>query len=900
MPTQLPTQPKAINYLCQFCPNDVDPFDTVNWRTTDCELRDFKTGKRIWHMDGAEVPETWTDQAATIVASKYFYRGDDRPETSVRQLIQRVVDTFTAWARESGVFADEDSLRAWSNDLAYLLLHQMYAFNSPVWFNVGVREKPQCHACFILSVDDTMESIMELADTEVMLFRYGSGCGTNLGSLRSSKEAISGGGQASGPLSFMRGYDAFAAATKSGGKTRRAAKMQLLNADHPDIEGFINAKRDEELKAVALMGAGYDDTEAYDSVSYQNANFSVTAPDAFMHAAVEGKPWTLRGVHDKSYTEQTSASDLLGLIAKRTWECADPGLAFIDRVNDHNTVAHLEEIKACNPCAEYWFLNDTACNLGSVNLVKFLDENNQVDAKKLHRAVSCVFIAHELVIEHAGYPHPVVEERSRQFRTVGVGFANLGAMLMRMGLPYESESARGVAGAITSIISAGAYEQSAHLAARFGPFEGYDAQSFDTVMYKHHDAAASLAISAGNPLVFSLASYGDRLWHSARALIAEHGVRNAQATALAPTGTIAFMMDCDTTGIEPDFALIKHKKLAGGGTLKIVNRSVPQALRNLGYTDTQVSEIEEYLRTNEHLEGAPHLHTDHLAVFDVAVGHGPSGRAISYRGHIEMMAACQPFVSGAISKTVNMPKASTVEDIRNAYILAWRLGLKAVSIYRDGSKGYQPLNTGTGDSDDSSDVEVVPADHTVVSDIAVSGEGFHRPKTSRRALPDDRDSITHKFSIAGYKGYLTVGLYDDGTPGELFIRMANQGTFVNGAMDTLAKTASVALQYGTPLGSVIAAWKHQQFEPHGITGDSRIRIAKSVVDYVARYLELKFTRKRTVSKDTGPVELAPVLPETTEVSEESTGNPCPSCGTIMVRTGKCNTCPACGTNTGCG
>ncbi len=785
----------------------------------------------VFEQRDVEVPAFWSQQATNIVVSKYF-RGPLKPkagefrESSVRQLIGRVVDTITEWARKDGYFAGEADLQAFRDDLKHLLVYQKAAFNSPVWFNCGIEKHPQCSACFINSVDDTLESILTLAKTEGMLFKFGSGTGTNLSSLRSSRESLAGGGTASGPVSFMKGYDAFAGVIKSGGKTRRAAKMVILNAEHPDIVDFVTCKVDEEKKAWALIDAGYDGSfngPAYSSVFFQNSNNSVRVPDDFMRAVLDNGTWQTRAVVDGRPMDTYKARDLMRMIAEATHVCGDPGMQFDTTINEWHTCPNSDRINASNPCSEYMFLNDSACNLASINLMKFVDARGEFDVAAFRAAVDTLIIAQEVLVDNASYPTKSIERNSHDYRPLGLGYANLGALLMSRGLPYDSDAGRHYAAAITALMTGESYAASARIARDHGgPFAGYERNRdpFLRVMRKHRDSMKDVNAFVVPEDLFAAAADA---WDEAVELGEEHGYRNAQTTVLAPTGTIGFMMDCDTTGIEPDIALVKYKKLVDGGLMKIVNQTIPAALARLGYPEAQIKAIVDYVDETGTIEGAPHLDEKHLPVFDCAFKPARGSRSIHHMGHIRMMGAAQPFISGAISKTVNVPKDATVDDIMQAYIESWRLGVKAIAIYRDGSKRTQPLNTSRDKTPEAAKAEAKAAQHPV-----------------RRKLPDERQAITHKFEIAGHEGYITVGLYEDGMPGEIFLVMAKEGSTISGFADAFAQAVSYALQYGVPLQVLVDKFSHVRFEPAGMTKNPQVRIAKSIVDYVFRWLATKF------------------------------------------------------------
>jgi len=902
----------------------IDPFDEVEWELRAAVIGNEK-GDVVFEQRDVEIPKTWSQQATNIVVSKYFRGeiGTPARETSVRQLIGRVVNTITEWARVGRYFASDEDLQAFSDDLKHILVHQKAAFNSPVWFNCGFEKHPQCSACFINSVQDTMDSILTLARTEGMLFKFGSGTGTNLSTIRSSKELLAGGGTASGPVSFMKGYDAFAGVIKSGGKTRRAAKMVILNADHPDIVEFINCKVDEEKKAWALIDAGYDGSftgTAYSSVFFQNSNNSVRVTDDFMRAVLDDGGWETHAVTNGRVMDAYRARDLMQLIAAGTHVSGDPGMPFDTTINEWHTCPATDRIYASNPCSEYMFLNDSACNLASINLMKFVksdDPNAEFDVVAYKAAIRTLITAQEIIVDYASYPTSSIEKNSHAYRPLGLGYANLGALLMSRGLPYDSDGGRDYAAALTALMTGEAYAQSARIARDCGgPFAGYDRnrEPFLRVMRKHRDAMRD--VNARN-VPSELYQTARTSWDDAVDLGEQHGYRNAQATVLAPTGTIGFMMDCDTTGVEPDIALVKYKKLVGGGLMKIVNQTVPMALKRLGYTPTQIDAIVEYIDKNETIEGAPGLKESHLPVFDCAFKAAKGQRSIHYMGHIKMMGATQPFISGAISKTVNVPKDATVEEITQAYIQSWKLGAKAISIYRDGSKRTQPLNT----SRDKTAAEQVQAVAAAMATGPV-----------RRKLPDERHAITHKFDIAGHEGYITVGLYENGQPGEIFLVMAKEGSTISGFADAFAQAISYALQYGVPLQALVDKFSHVRFEPSGMTRNPDIRFAKSIVDYIFRWLASKFlspeaqyyagvngrdideihasghTLTPTADKtaaDAPPAATAAAPQVGTTATPFSTiqnqedAPPCSTCGSIMIRSGACYKCVNCGNTSGC-
>jgi ribonucleoside-diphosphate reductase alpha chain len=913
-----PREAPGLKFERFFTRDGIDPFDEIEWDLRTAVITSER-GEIVFEQRDVEMPKFWSQQATNIVVSKYFRGTLATPERerSVKQLIGRVVDTITAWARAQQYFASQAELQAFSADLKHVLVYQKASFNSPVWFNCGFEPAPQCSACFINSVDDTMDSILTLARTEGMLFKYGSGTGTNLSSLRSAKEPLAGGGTASGPVSFMKGYDAFAGVIKSGGKTRRAAKMVILNADHPDIVDFINCKVEEEKKAWALIDAGYDGSftgPAYASVFFQNSNNSVRVPDEFMRAVLDDGVWQTRAVRTGEVMETYKARDLMRMIAEATYVCGDPGMQFDTTVNDWHTCPATSRINASNPCSEYMFLDDSACNLASINLMKFLREDpktpgvSHVDVQAFIACVNTVITAQEIIVDNASYPTKAIEKNSHEYRPLGLGYANLGALLMSRGLPYDSDGGRDYAATITAIMHGAANAQSARIARdQGGPFAGYEKnrEPFLRVMRKHR--AALKDIDRTN-VPRGLYDAARQVWDEAVELGEEHGYRNAQVTVLAPTGTIGFMMDCDTTGVEPDIALVKYKKLVGGGLMKIVNQTVPMALTRLGHSREEINDIIAYIDEHETIEGAPHLKDKDLAVFDCAFKPAHGTRSIHYMGHIKMVGAAQPFLSGAISKTINVPKDVTVDEIMQAYIDAWRLGAKAVSIYRDGSKRTQPLNTSR---DKLPSTEVTPV--TVV-----------QPK--RRRLPDERMSLTHKFDLAGHEGYITVGLYEDGQPGELFLVMAKEGSTISGFADAFAQAISYALQYGVPLQVLVDKFSHVRFEPSGMTKNPEIRFAKSIVDYVFRWLATKFLseeaqyragvnlREQPAAAEpaapqlpleplalggNGRTENSPTTAKFAAIQAQEDAPPCAVCGSIMVRSGSCYKCVNCGSTSGC-
>jgi len=835
---------KGLTFERRWTTPGIHPYDEITWETRTAAIGN-ESGKLVFEQKDVEVPEFWSQLATNVVVSKYFrgHLGTDERETSVRQLIDRVVDSIASWAETQHYFASDEDLKTFQAELTHLLVHQKMSFNSPVWFNVGIEKKPQCSACFINSVQDTMSSIMDLAKTEAMLFKFGSGAGSNLSTIRSSKEKMTGGGTASGPVSFMKGYDAFAGVVKSGGKTRRAAKMVILDAGHPDVLEFIDSKLNEEKKAWALIEAGYDPSftgEAYGSVFFQNANHSVRVTDEFMQAVVDDKEWTTYNVVGGEAADTYKAKDIFRRMADAAYVCGDPGIQYDTTINDWHTSANTDRIHASNPCSEYMFLNDTACNLASLNLMKFVRDDGEFDVDAYRFAAKVTITAQEILVDNASYPTPRIEENSHKFRPLGLGYANLGALLMSRGLAYDSDEGRNYAAALTAIMHGEAYKQSSIIARDHGgPFWAYDENRtpFLRVINKHRDAAYKIPSDQAVPA--DMIKAARVVYDEALELGEQFGYRNAQVTVLAPTGTIAFMMDCDTTGVEPDIALIKYKKLVGEGFLKIVNQTVPSALRKLGYGAEQVSEILDYINDHETIEGAPHLKPQHLPVFDCAFKPANGERSIHYMGHVRMMGAIQPFLSGAISKTVNMPEAATAEEIEKVYLEGWKLGLKAIAIYRDNSKRSQPLSTGKKKDGEATDAAVDTEELAKLrKDLAKAQAEAGKPH--RRRLPSERTAVTHKFDIAGHEGYITVGLYPDGQPGEIFLKMAKEGSTVSGLMDSFATTVSVALQYGVPLRDLVNKFAHVRFEPSGFTGNQEIPIAKSIIDYIFRWLGSRF------------------------------------------------------------
>lgn len=903
-----PQLTRGLRFERYFTKEGVHPFETVEWELRTASIINEK-GEKIFEQKEVEVPKPWSMTATNVVVSKYFHGvlGTEDRETSVKQLIDRVARTMKEWGIRGEYFFDQNDAEVFYNELTHLLLHQYMSFNSPVWFNVGIEEQPQCSACFINSIRDSMDSILNLAKTEGMLFKYGSGTGSNFSTLRSSTEKLSGGGTASGPVSFMRGFDAFAGVIKSGGKTRRAAKMVVLNADHPDISEFINCKAEEEKKAWTLIDSGYDGGfnvtgGAYDSIFYQNANHSVRATDEFMKAVLEDKEWLTKMVTTGEPSEKYRARDLMRQIANATWVCGDPGMQFHTTTNAWHTCPNTAPINASNPCSEYMFLDDSACNLASLNLIKFKKEDGNFDIGAFKKAIQITITAMEFEVDFSSYPTSAIQQTSHDFRPLGLGYANLGAFLMSCGIPYDSDEGRAYAAAITSIMTGEAYRQSALIAKEVGAFNGFTANkdAMIGVMGKHAIHASRIPTQS---IPQDLWQASKEIWKVVISEGKQFGFRNAQATVLAPTGTIGFMMDCDTTGVEPDIALVKYKKLVGGGMMKIVNQTVPQALKTIGYDDEQIEHILAYIDKNDTIERAPHLKEEHLPVFDCAFRPANGKRSIHYLGHIRMMSAVQPFLSGAISKTVNMPNDVSPDDIMQAYVEAWKLGLKAIAVYRDGCKRTQPLSTSLKE-----------------------GSEKGKANLARRRLPDERRSITHKFSIAGHEGYITVGMFEDGSPGEVFITMSKEGSTISGLMDSFATAISISLQYGVPLKVLTDKFSHARYEPSGFTNNPEIPIAKSISDYIFRWLNKKFSNNPTALDDSSNKSEGDTQPQISSATRSSLGQvkrrysrgdvalerneksvfemqsdapPCPECGSIMIRSGSCYKCMQCGATSGC-
>ncbi len=933
---------KGLKVPRVFSQAGVDPFTTVEWERRTAGITDDK-GQVIFEQDNVEVPKSCSMLATNVVASKYFYGeiGTDEREYSVRQLIHRVARTMADWGLRDGYFASAEDAEIFYAELATLCLHQYGAFNSPVWFNCGLYdvygvgkdsgagnyfynpkskrveraptqyEYPQCSACFIQAVEDTMEGIMELAHSEAMLFKYGSGTGTDLSTIRSSREKLSGGGTPSGPLSFLKVYDSIASVVKSGGKTRRAAKMNTLKDWHPDIKEFVQAKANEEKKAWALIEAGYAgdfNGEAYGSICFQNENLSVRVTDAFMQAAINDEDWTTHYVTDANKPGPTyKARQLLKWMAEGTWLCGDPGVQYEDTIQRWHTCKASAPINSSNPCSEYMFLDNTACNLASLNLMKFVDAEGRFDVERFKAAVDIFITAQEIEVDNASYPTPSIAERSHIYRTLGLGYANLGSLLMSLGLPYDSPEGRGIAGALTAIMHLEAYSQSARIASQRGTFEGYDEnrEAMLEVMHMHRDAIGQIRNVCPTYLLDAAREAGDE----ALSLGERFGYRNAQVTVLAPTGTIGFMMDCDTTGVEPDIALVKYKLLAGGGMLKIVNKTVRQALDRLDYNEEQIDAIIEYIDEHDTIEGAPALRPEHLPIFDCAFKPRNGKRYIAYLAHVKMMAAVQPFLSGAISKTVNMPEQATVEEIMETYVEGWKRGLKALAIYRDGCKRSQPVSTGQAKADKEK-AEKKP------------GTNGSKAQPLRRRLPNTRRSITHKFDIAGHEGYLTVGLYEDGSPGELFITMAKEGSTIGGIMDAFGTAISICLQYGVDVKTLANKFMHTRFEPSGFTKNPDIPMAKSLMDYIFRWLGLTFVKgfQPNTADDAKDLQEATVTDKVRATAQQARtaqqqealkklddqfahfmedAPVCDLCGSITVRNGACYRCFNCGNSMGC-
>jgi ribonucleoside-diphosphate reductase alpha chain len=904
---------RGLRFTRHFTTPDAHPYDEIEWELRDAVIKNWRDGAISFEQRGVEFPSTWSMNSTTIVAQKYFRGelGSPERERSVRQMVDRVADTITGWGIEYGYFADDESAEIFRAELKHLLVNQKAAFNSPVWFNVGVEEQPQCSACFILSVEDRMSSILNWYVEEGTIFKGGSGAGINLSSIRSSKEKLKGGGEASGPVSFMRGADASAGTIKSGGKTRRAAKMVILNVDHPDIEEFVWTKAKEEKKIRILREAGFDmdlDGDDYASVQYQNANNSVRVTDEFMEAYEAGTEYDLRAVTTGEVVDRKDARDVMRQIAQAAWECADPGMQYDTTINAWHTCPESGRINGSNPCSEYMHLDNSACNLASLNLKKFYDyEAGRFDVESFSRAVEVIFAAQEIVVTPSSYPTEPIGENARAYRELGLGYANLGGLLMSIGLPYDSDEGRAWCGAITALMTGHAYKVSADMAKVQGPYDGY-AKNRDghlAVIAKHRAAVDEID---PRPVQDDLLDAARTAWDSALELGEKHGYRNSQASVLAPTGTIGLMMDCDTTGIEPDLGLVKMKKLVGGGSMQIVNQTVPQSLRHLGYAEEQVEAIIAYIDENKTIKGAPALRTEHEKVFQCAMGDD----SIHYYGHVKMMAAAQPFISGAISKTVNMPEEATVEEVEQLYVDSWKLGLKAVAIYRDNCKVAQPLSV--------SKKEDTKAETPAAAEGAPTG-------MVRRRLPKQRPSQTVSFRVGDAKGYLTTGEYPGDGLGEMFVKLGKQGSTLSGLLDAFAISVSIGLQYGVPLKTYVSKFMNMRFEPAGMTDDPEIRFATSILDYIARKVAIEYLpyderadlgiftiEERTAALD--EAEAAPAVPTTpsaesvTQAKElpqmEGSSVPvdhdapmCFACGVKMKRAGSCHVCESCGTTSGC-
>ena len=932
----------AIGIRRHFTTAGQHPYEQVAWEQRDARISNYKDGSVAFEQLGVEFPVSWSLNATNIVAQKYFRGtlGTPHRESSLRQVIDRVADTITAWGVEGGYFADAAETEAFRDELKLILVTQRAAFNSPVWFNIGVAGVPQqASACFILAVEDTMDGILNWYREEGVIFKGGSGSGINLSNIRSSYELLNGGGTASGPVSFMRGADASAGTIKSGGKTRRAAKMVILNVDHPDVEEFIWCKSREEHKARVLRDAGFDmDLDGADSFSiqYQNANNSVRVSDEFMEAVVEDRPWDFKAVIDGQTVRTTPAREVWRQIAQAAWECADPGLQFDTTINRWHTAHATGRINGSNPCSEYMHIDNSACNLASINLLKYLDENGNFDVEAYRHTIEVVFTAQEILVGRADYPTEKIGENSRKFRQLGLGYANLGALLMALGLPYDSVEGRAWAAALTSLMTGHAYATSARTASRMGSFQGFaeNERHMLNVLRMHRDASHEIEGAGAVPA--DLMRAGQEAWEAAVRDGEEYGVRNSQASVLAPTGTIGLMMDCDTTGIEPDLGLIKFKKLVGGGNMVIVNQTIARALAKLGYTPAQIDEIVAYIDENKSILGAPHLAAEHVAVFACSMGDN----TIHYEGHVRMMGAVQPFLSGAISKTVNMPEEATVEDVEALHLLSWQLGLKAVAIYRDNCKVAQPLSTAKKEPAAQNPAEAVAQ---VVEKIV------HVPHPVRQKLPRSRRSRTFEFRVADCKGFATIGEYEDGRPGEIFLHISKQGSTLAGIMDAFAKSISYGLQYGVPLRAFIEAFVNSRFEPAGMTDDPDIRFASSIMDYLFRRLGLLYldyneraelgilsvdertqptlpgVEESVMASSAGEMVSDPkTVPSAGELIQQlelgvaptapnndftnPTGAPrprvidapmCMQCGVQMVRAGSCHACPSCGNTSGC-
>ncbi|MDA8103523.1 MAG: vitamin B12-dependent ribonucleotide reductase [Nitrospiraceae bacterium] len=928
--------PQSLNLGIRrhFTEPGADPYSYVNWDRRDARITNYRDGSVAFEQLGVEVPAFWSVNATNILAQKYFRGtlGAPERESSLRQVVDRIVDTITKWGKKDGYFTDEETARAFSDELKYAMIHQMAAFNSPVWFNIGVQGVPQqASACFILSVDDSMNSILNWYTEEGTIFKGGSGAGVNLSRIRSSFEHLKGGGTASGPVSFMRGADASAGTIKSGGKTRRAAKMVILDVDHPDVEEFVWCKAVEERKARVLRDAGFDmDLDGKDShsIQYQNANNSVRVTDEFMEAVAEGRDWELNAVTDGSVIKTVPARQLFREIAEAAWECADPGLQYDTTINRWHTAPNHGRISGSNPCSEYMHVDNSACNLASLNLMKFLREDNSYDIESFLHVATLVFIAQDILVGNADYPTEKIAENSHKFRELGIGYANLGALLMTLGLPYDSDGARAVAGTLTAMLTGNSYAVSARMSRALGPFPGFvaDREAMLRVLGMHRDAVAEIDASMVPAELLASARF---LWSEAVETAEVYGVRNAQASVLAPTGTIGLLMDCDTTGVEPDLSLVKSKKLVGGGTMSIVNQSVPRALSQLGYHAEDVERIVAHVHEHGSIVGAPGLDPQDLPVFACSMGDN----TIHYLGHVKMMAAVQPFISGAISKTVNMPEEASVEDIESLFIDAWKLGVKAIAIYRDNCKVGQPLSVskkGAAKAPVSSETELASRIEELETALATQTVVVKKP--IRERLPRRRRSSTFAFRVADCEGYVTVGEYEDGRPGEVFMKVSKQGSTLAGIMDAFSIAVSLGLQHGVPLATYVRKYTNMRFEPAGMTDDPDLRIASSLVDYIFRRLAIDYlpaeeradlgilsTQERTQPTlfpqvDTGDFDYGdkrgddeitvagPIEREKPSLLNRAMPSDAPycyQCGNVMQRSGSCYVCPSCGTTSGC-
>ena len=910
-PARLGREPIPVPRLV---PRGKTAFDTVEWRSHDAVIKNAE-GKVIFEQKGIRAPTTWSETSVNIAASKYFRIIQGRRESSIDGMIRRVCHWMAHQGLALGYLDTPEEATTFEESLSYLMVQQMAAFNSPVWFNVGVREPPQCSACFIQSVADDMDSILNLATSEGRLFKGGSGTGTNLSSLRGSHEKLAGGGIASGPVSFMRAFDALAGVIKSGGTTRRAAKMVILNMDHPDVVDFIDCKVREEDKALALIREGYsanfdgtDPDSAYASIAYQNANHSVRIPDAFMDAVVRDGEWKTYNRTDHAVAGTFRARELWRKLAYAAWRCGDPGVQYDDITNDWHTSPNTARINASNPCSEYLFLDDSACNLASINLMRFLDAKGQLDVEFFRQAVRTMILAMEIIVDASSYPTATIAQNSHDYRPLGLGYANLGALLMHYGLAYDSDAGRTLAGGISALLSAEGYHMSSEIAKRMGPFAGFEKNRAPMlrVMGKHARAAEQIALN--DPRLKALVQASVDRWHDTVKAGELWGYRNAQISVIAPTGTIGLLMGCDTLGLEPELSLVKVKNLVGGGVLRMLNRTVPDGLTALGYSPAEIRAITEHVEKTGTIEGAPGLDPEDLTVFDCALAPAGGTRTIPPMGHLKMLGAVQPFLSGGASKTINLPDEATVEDVEKIYLEAWRLGIKSVALYRDGCKASQPFETGKG--------------------RAGAPVGPRGP--ARERLPDERKAITHHFSVGGHDGYVTVGLYPDGRPGEVFFRVTKEGSTVNGLMDSLGISMSMALQHGVPLKDLVRKLAHLRFEPAGATNNPKIRFAKSIPDYVARWLAIEFLTEddrraiglegpaegnghgaapaaapkpspaasQTVKFETRPLDA--FAPETAAGGATSEDAPsCAVCGGIMMRSGTCYACTVCGSTSGC-